>query len=385
MGGLPNRAVGRPQPKLEESPPWPEDRKVGFAVVGLGKFAMGQIIPAFGESKAAKLVAVVSGSPEKAQRVAAQHGIGPDGIYDYSNFDRIAQNPKVEVVYVILPNSLHPEFTTRAFQAGKHVLCEKPMANTPEECQRMIDAGRRAGKKLMIAYREQYEPHNLEVMRRIRAGELGDLRVISTDNGRHADPKDPADQWRLQKSLAGGGALPDVGIYGLNAQRYLSGEEPVEVRGWIDSPEGDPRFREVEDVTCWQLRFPSGLIANGSTSYSYQDASRFEILGTKARVTMDPAAEYDGHRVMVKDQKGQQQLAIQEVNQMAREIDHMAKAVRNNTEVKTPGEEGMQDVRLIHAIYESARTGQAVKINWTYKRRIDAAQADKDEQPKPPG
>ena len=146
----------------------------------------------------------------------------------------------------------------RAFKAGKHVFCEKPMAVTVEECETMISAGREAGRKLMVAYRAQFEPHNVEAVRKVRDGEIGALRLVTSDHGRILDPKDPADQWRMVKSLAGGGSLYDIGIYSLQAARYLTGEEPVEVFGQIANTKGDPRFREVEDRVAFQLRFPSG-------------------------------------------------------------------------------------------------------------------------------
>lgn len=207
-----------------------DQKKIGFAIVGLGKFATEQMMPAFKETKHARIVALVSGSPDKAARLAREYGVESKNIYNYQNFDTIRDNPDVDVVYVVLPPALHADFTVRAARAGKHVLSEKPMAPTVAECQRMIDACREAGKKLMVAYRAQYEPFNLDAMARIRRGELGKLLQITADHGRIVDPVgDKADTWRVVQKMAGGGSLMDIGVYSLNAARYLTGEEPTEI------------------------------------------------------------------------------------------------------------------------------------------------------------
>ena len=156
-------------------------------------------------------------------------------------------------------------------------------------------------------------------------------------------------------------------------QRYLTGEEPVEVRAQIENPPQDPRFCEVEDVVAWQLRFPSGLLANGTSSYSYVDTSHFEVIGTQARITMDPATPYRGNRLLIRTAEGEHEPRLQPVNQFAREMDHLSEAIMRGTEVTTPGEEGLQDVRLMLAIYQSARTGRPVPTDWGYRRRIDPA------------
>ena len=373
---IPDKAIGRPQPVLQKKPPIPESEKLGFAVVGLGQLALGEILPAFAESRMSKLVALVSGNPEKAKKTAARSGVRPDAIYDYGGFDRIAQDDRIDVVYIVLPNALHADFTVRALKAGKHVLCEKPMAVSVEQCRQMIAAAEQAKRKLMIAYRAQYEPYSLDAMRRIRSGELGDLQMISTDNGRTADPSDPADQWRLLHDLAGGGSLMDIGIYGLNGARYLSGEEPAEVRAQIFNRPDDHRFAQVEDVVAWQLRMPSGLIVNSSCGYSYERTSRFDVLGTKARLTMDPATEYHEHKTVISTGGAKNQPQIMERNQFAAEMDHLANAIKEGRPVKSPGEEGMQDIRLMMAIYDAAKTGQPVKTDWRYVRAVDVASTD---------
>jgi hypothetical protein len=207
-------------------------RSVGYAVVGLGKLSLGQILPALKATKNAHLAALVSGKPEKARKVAAQYGLPESAIYTYENFDSIAKNPDVQVVYVVLPNAMHADFTIRAFKAGKHVLCEKPMAVKLEECERMIAAGKAAKRQLMIAYRCQYEPVNVTAMQMMRKGAVGTPRLVNAVMGKQTDLSDPSDVWRLDRTMSGGGALADMGIYGINATRYLLAEEPVDVRAW---------------------------------------------------------------------------------------------------------------------------------------------------------
>ncbi|GAA4357170.1 Gfo/Idh/MocA family oxidoreductase [Hymenobacter saemangeumensis] len=338
-------------------------KKLGFAIVGLGKFATEQIMPNFKDCQQARLTALVSGSPAKAKKLAAEYGIAEQNIYSYENFDSIKDNPDVDVVYIILPNGLHAEYTVRAAQAGKHVLCEKPMATTVADCEKMIAACKKAGRQLMIAYRAQYEPFNLNAIARIRKGELGKVRAITADHGRPVKPaEEKADVWRVDKKLAGGGSLMDIGIYSLNACRYLLGEEPVEVTALESSDKSDPRFKEVEDNIHFTLRFPSGVLATCTSSYSYESVKRGRVFGDKAWLDLDPLSDYYEHTLKVGSSKGETEPKIQEGNQFAAELDHMAECARTNTTPRTPGEEGLRDVRLILAIYEAARTGKAVTV-----------------------
>ncbi|RSK42172.1 Gfo/Idh/MocA family protein [Hymenobacter perfusus] len=338
-------------------------KKLGFAIVGLGKFAQEQMMPSFKDCKHARITALVSGSPDKAQKLAAEYGVEAKNIYSYDNFDSIKDNPAVDVVYIVLPVGLHAEYTVRAAKAGKHVLTEKPMANTPEDCQKMIEACKKANVKLMVAYRAQYEPFNLDAIARIRKGELGKVMQITADHGRIVDPTgDKADTWRIQKKLAGGGSLMDLGIYSLNAARYLTGEEPVEVTALEMSDKADPRFKEVEDRIHFTLRFPSGILATCTSSYSTEGVKRYRVFGQKAWLDLDPATDYYEHKMTIGDKDGQQQPKIKEGNQFAAEVDHMAECVLQNKTPKTPGEEGLKDIRLIMAIYEAARTGKKVKV-----------------------
>lgn len=353
--------TGRPMPRLEQEAPLPPDRRVGFAVVGLGKFALNQIIPSFGESRKARLAAVVSGDRAKAERVAAQYGAPHH--YTYENFDEVARNPAVQVVYVILPNIFHRPFAERAFRAGKHVLSEKPLATTSADARAMIAAARQAGRWLMTAYRAQYEGFNREAIRRVRAGELGPLRLITSDHGRPVKPEEPADEWRIRQALAGGGSLHDVGIYAVNAMRYLSGEEPAEAFATIASDPADPRFREVEDRVTWQFRMPSGLLTQGSSSYSFRETKRFTVFGEKATLRMDPATDYDLRRMwLAPEGETETEVLLPLRNQFAAMMDHMAESVLENRAPRTAGEEGLRDLLAIEAIHESARTGRWVRV-----------------------
>jgi predicted dehydrogenase len=349
--------------------------KVGFAVVGLGKLALGQIIPGLKVAKNAKLVAVVSGHPDKAKRVAAENGLPADAIYGYDDYDRIAKDPRIDVVYIVLPNSMHAEYTIRAFKAGKHVLCEKPMATSIKDAEAMIAAAKAADRQLMIAYRCHYEPQNLDIMRRLRSQSLGKPRLVNTTMGRQADPADPSDAWRLDEVMSGGGALADMGVYGVNAARYLLNEEPTSVRAWGHTDPADPRFRTTPDLIDWQFRFPSGAIANGSTSFAYAPTMAYEVVCEQGRLDADPAAFYGGNRLtVVKGGQPSPPIPAPDSDQFAREMDWMADVVRGKAPMVSTGEEGLQDMRLMKAILDSlAQDGTTIKTDWGYKRAVDPA------------
>lgn len=353
----------------------PSSDKVGFAIVGLGKLSLGQLIPGLKVARNARLAAVVSGHPDKARRVAAENGLPADAVYGYDDYDLIAKDPRIQVVYIVLPNGLHAEHTIKALKAGKHVLCEKPMATTVADAEAMIAAAKAANRQLMIAYRCHYEPLNLDVMRRLRARSLGRVRQINTTMGRQADPSDPSDAWRLDAALSGAGALGDMGVYGINAARYLLNEEPVAVQAWAWTDPADPRFKETQDLINWQFRFPSGVIANGSTSFSYATTMAFEAICERGRLVADPAAFYGGNRLtVVKGGPPQPPIPAPPGDQFAREMDWMADVVRGKAPMVSPGEEGLQDMRLMAAILESAaKDGATVRTDWGYRRAVDPA------------
>ncbi|MGI3778169.1 MAG: Gfo/Idh/MocA family protein [Janthinobacterium lividum] len=341
----------------------PPAKRLGVAVVGLGHLSLEQIIPGFASSKNVRLAALVSGERDKARAIAAQHGVDEKNLYDYAGFDRLKDNPDVDIVYIVLPNAMHAEFTQRAAQAGKHVLCEKPMATSVADAQRMVDACRAANRKLMIAYRLQYNPVHRQLITMTRAQEFGPVRVIQAANGQN----DAANgQWRQNRAMAGGGSLPDVGLYCLNAFRYLTGEEPIEVTGQLTQPKDDPRFREIEDVCAFTLRFPSGILASGLSDYSAHENRFLRVMGTEGWYGADPAFGYDNIVLQVGRRQGRSNLLEQRRfaphNQFATEMDAFAEAIRADKEPHTPGEEGLQDMRVIEAIYQAAAGGSPVKL-----------------------
>ncbi len=264
----------------------------------------------------------------------------------------------MDIVYVVLPNNMHAEFTSRAAQAGKHVLCEKPMATSVADAERMIAACRDAKRLLMIAYRMQYDPYHRELIRMARSGDYGPVRLIEAVNGQN---EASIPQWRHFRDQAGGGSLPDVGLYCLNAARYVTGEEPVEITARITQPKDDPRFREIEDICAFTLRFPSGVLASCTSGYSFHENRQLRVMMDGAWVDLDPAFAYENLAMRVGRNVGKanavEERRYSDHSQFAREMDHFAECVRTGRQPHTPGEEGLQDIRLIEAIYRAAQGG----------------------------
>ncbi|PZU08263.1 Gfo/Idh/MocA family oxidoreductase [Sphingomonas sp.] len=326
------------------------DRKVGYAIVGLGYYATQQIMPAFASCDRSRLVALVSGTPAKLDTFGDKYDIPASHRYSYGDFDRIRNNPDIDIVYVVLPNSLHAEYSIRAAQAGKHVMCEKPMAVSVAEGERMIAAFRQAGKKLMIGYRSRFEQYNRLAIDLARSGHVGPTRIITADHGFPIT----AGQWRLDRSLSGGGSLMDIGIYSLNAARYLTGEEPVEVSAIESTDRNDPRFRTVEDRINFLLRFPSGIEAVCVSSYSSSHNS-YRVTGTGGWIEMSPATPYAGQAMSIhRNGETTPRTLPPGKSQFAGQLDHLAECVINDTTPIVPGEEGLADLRVIEAIYRSA-------------------------------
>jgi predicted dehydrogenase len=343
----------------QQQVPDPPGKKLGWAVVGLGSLAINQILPAFAKCEKSKVVALVSGHPDKANKLALRYGVGAKNIYNYQNYDQLKNNPEVDIIYIVLPNGMHAEYTVRGFEAGKHVLSEKPMANTPADCQQMIDAGRKANRKLMVAYRCRYEPYNVEAIRMARQQDFGPVKVILADHGFSiGDPK----QWRLNKALAGGGSLMDIGIYSLQAARYISGEEPTEITAMTYTTPGDPRFKEVEETINFQLRFPSGILANCSSSYGYSNQNRYRAVTTRGWFELEPATIYSGLRMYVHHDNVTEERMLPVRDHFALEMDHMSSCVMEDKTPLTPGEEGLRDLTIMAGIYEAARTRNTVKL-----------------------
>jgi predicted dehydrogenase len=326
-------------------------RKTGYAVIGLGRIA-GHFMPAAHSTTNSQITALVSGHREKAERIAAEYGIAKNCIYSYENFDEIAHNPAVDAVYVALPNSMHAEYTMRAANAGKHVLCEKPMATNVADCEAMIAACKTAHVKLMIAYRCHYEPTNLRAIQLIREGALGQVQSIVSPFGFNIGFR----EWRLNKTLAGGGPLFDVGIYSLNACRYLTGEEPEITSAVASTIDHDGRFHDVEENVAWTMKFPSGVVASCNTTYGANMDGYYRVYGSKGWLQVDQAFVYEGLRLRA-DFGGKH---LDELNpardpsHFQAEAEHFSHCVQNGLDPQSPGEEGLRDMKYITQIYRAA-------------------------------
>jgi predicted dehydrogenase len=337
--------------------PAPPGRRLGYAVVGLGTLAIERILPAFSHCRRSQLAALVSGNRQKAAILADRYGLDHQSIYHYEQIDLLRSNPEVDVVYLVLPNSLHAEYAIRGAAAGKHVLCEKPMACTVAEGQQMIDACRMAGRQLMVAYRLRYEPYNQALIKIARDQELGPLRLVLADTGFELGAKE---QWRLNPALAGGGSLMDIGIYAVNAARYLTGEEPIEATVTELTTLAARPGGTLEDTVRFRLRFPSDVYALCTSSYG-SAFNRFSVVGAQGWAHLEPAYSYSGLRLRVcKNQPQDHDYPV--VNHFAAEMDHLSECALSGNQVSTPGEEALRDLRVIRAIYEAARTGVAAKI-----------------------
>ncbi len=328
-------------------------RKIGYCIVGLGRISMQHFMPACKTTQHAQVTALVSGHRDTAEKMAAEYNVPAQSIYSYQNYDEIANNKNIDAVYIALPNSMHAEYSIRAAKAGKHVFCEKPMATTVRDSHAMIDACKAANKKLMIAYRCQYEPTNLRAIQLIRDGKLGKIEAIESANGFNIK----AGEWRLNKKLAGGGPLMDVGVYSLNACRYLTGEEPVHLEGYSSVVDQDGRFNEVEENLSWTMKFPSGVVASCNTTYGASMPGFYRVHGSKGMLHVEPAFAYQGLHLKAQIQ-GEPPMdepnPAKDPSQFVREADYFAECILENKEPRTNGEEGLRDMRLMAKIYQSA-------------------------------
>ena len=325
---------------------------VGYAAVGLGTIS-DIFMRACTQSRRAKVTALVTGHPDtKGVRYSEMYGVPKTSIYTYDLFDRIIDNKDVDAVYIGLPNSMHCEYTVRAARAGKHVLCEKPMAISSTECREMIDACQKANVKLMIAYRIHHDPTWIQAVEIVKSGKLGQLESFQ---GSFLGQKS-AGEWRLSKKLGGGGALMDLGIYPLNAIRHVAGEEPTDFTAVVATRDQSGRFSEVEQSMEWTMKFPSGIIASCGCSYGQLGPCSLSINGEKGYLVMEPAFFYDGAHLRGEvggkpiDQLGSGKQPFQFVL----EAEHFADCIRNNKEPESPGEEGLKDMLAIEAIYKAA-------------------------------
>ncbi|WP_114939081.1 Gfo/Idh/MocA family protein [Mucilaginibacter endophyticus] len=327
------------------------------AILGLGGYG-GMVAEAMRSCTKAKFVGLISGTPSKIKTWQAKYGIPEKNCYNYQNFDNIKNNPDIDAVYVITPNGLHRDFVLRVAAAGKHAICEKPMAVNAKEGQEMVDACKKANVKLLVGYRMHFEPKTLEVIRMRQSGEFGKIRFFQGQCGfTIGDPT----QWRLNKQLAGGGSMMDIGIYAINGSRYMIGEEPI----WVTAQETktDPvKFKEgVDETIQFQFGFPSGAVASCLSTYNMNNLDRFFLDGDKGFAEMQPSTGYGPIRGRTHLGELNQPVTTHQTVQM----DEMAEIIFNNKKPVVPvdGEEAVKDLKLIDAIYQAVKTGKKVEVS----------------------
>ena len=333
-----------------------DGKKLGVALVGLGNYATNQLAPALQQTKFCRLAGIVTGTPEKAEKWSQQYGIPKQNIYNYQNFDDIKNNPDIDIVYVVLPNSMHAEFTIRAAKAGKHVICEKPMALNVKECQAMIKACDEAKVHLSVGYRLYFEPHHLEMKRLGNEKVYGAVKMIESSLGfSMADPK----VWRLNKDLGGGGAIMDLGVYCIQGARRTIGELPTAVtaQGVVRD---EKVFKGIYEMVMFQMEFPGGAVSNSTTTYTTYIDRLYATTGYQW-FTLEPS--YNATGATGNSSEGKISFptpAFQQINQM----DAFAQGVIDNKKALASGEEGMIDLKIIEAIKRSADTGRKITIDW---------------------
>lgn len=333
-----------------------EDKKLGVALVGLGNYSTNQLAPALLQCKQCYLAGIVTGTPEKAEKWSKQYNIPKQNIYNYQNFDEIQNNPAIDIIYVVLPNSMHAPFTIRAAKAGKHVICEKPMALNVKECEQMIQACQEAKVHLSIGYRLYFEPHHLEMRRLGTEKTLGGVKMLESSLGfQMADPQ----SWRLNKDLGGGGAIMDLGVYCIQGARRTLGELPTSVtaQGYVRD---EAVFKGIYEMMMFQMEFPSGAISNSTTTYtSYID--RLYVTTGYRWFGLEPSYNATGAKGSTSEGKMEfETLPFQQITQM----DNFADCILKGKKSTASGEEGLIDLKIIEAIKLSAAKGKKVNLKW---------------------
>lgn len=341
------------------SPPKSKDARVGYAIVGIGKLSAEELIPAARISKNAYIAALVTSEEDKGEAFARAFDLTADDVYSYDEFEQLSERDDVEAVYIVLPNSLHLEYVRRAAAMGKHILCEKPLGMDADEAQAMVAACQKAKVLLMTAYRCQYTPEHWAARDAVQDGKIGDVRLLQSV---HVQVEDDPSAWRLKKDLAGGGPLVDIGIYSVNIIRFVLGREPEWVFAHQFQLPKDARFKEVETSVSVMLGFEHGVTATIQTSYDALKTTSLRVMGNKGSVLMEPAFTYDSLSLTVATEEGDFQPRFPEYDQFSLEFDHFATCIRQGKTPWTPGEEGVQDHIVMDAIYESARSGEVVRL-----------------------
>ncbi|OXA76307.1 Predicted dehydrogenase [Flavobacterium aquidurense] len=342
-------------------------KKLNVALCGLGVYA-DLVAKGIQVSEYCTLAGIVTGTPSKAAQWKSQYNIPEKNIYNYQNFDEIIKNKDIDLVYVILPNGLHKEFVIRAAKAGKHVITEKPMAITVKDCEEMIKACDDNKVQLALGYRLHYEPTHLEIKRLGQEKVLGQVRFIEASLGYQIhDPRDTKstvnlndrNEWRLNKKLSGGGPLMDLGIYCIQASRYILGEEPIAVTAQFGTIHNKQIFSETEESISWQMEFPSGALSSCNTTVSY-NVDRLYASADEGFFELSPALSYGPYEG--KSSKGPLKFPV--INQQQTQMDEIAKVLLENKKLPNhiTGEEGLKDIKVINAIYKAAETGKKVSL-----------------------
>ncbi len=339
-----------------------KDRRVGFAVVGLGSIAQSSVLPAFARAKSAKLVALVSRDQKKAARLARTY----KGVASYSQKDYAAclANPAVDAIYIATPQGEHAALTIQAARAGKHVLCEKPLAAMVQQSASMVRACHENKVLLMTAYRKYFEPSTLFLKQLIQNGDLGRIDTIHTSFSELHVPGTSI-AWLLNSKLAGGGPLMDLGIYCINTSRWLVSEDPVEVsaQSWKNDA---VRFHQVEEGITFRMRFPSGVVVQGSSSYGATMSSFIYIQGTKGWICVTPVFDFNEERRLTGTIQGRSiQKSFKVTDEFAPELDAFAFAIQKKTKIAPDGVQGHRDMIILRSIYDAARRGKRVTIRYT--------------------
>ena len=338
-------------------------KRIRYAVVGLGHIAQVAILPAFAQAQQnSTLAALVSDDPQKLRKLSRRYGVRR--ICGYDDADELFESGEVDAVYITLPNSMHREYTERAARAGLHVLCEKPMAVTSQDCERMIEVTRQNDVKLMIAYRLHFERANLEAGEMAHSGTLGDLRFFTSSFSMQVAPEN----FRSSRKL-GGGPLYDIGIYCINAARAAFAAEPTEVLATAITRR-DQRFKEIPETVAAVMKFPQERVASFTCSFGGADRSAYEIVGTKGSITLDPAYEYaQGVEYELRLGKRKRVTRYEKSDQFAPELLYFSDCILRDTEPEPSGEEGIADVRVIEALNRSIETGKWVSPELPQRKR----------------
>ncbi|MBC3788070.1 Gfo/Idh/MocA family protein [Spirosoma utsteinense] len=334
----------------------PKPKKLGVALVGLGNYATRQLAPALLETKDCYLAGIVTGSPDKAKAWSTTYNIPPKNSYSYQTFDQIRNNPDIDIIYVVLPNFMHAEYTIRAAQAGKHVICEKPMAMNAAEARQMIDACRKAGVQLSVGYRLYFEPHHLEMRRMAAEKQFGAVKVIESGLGFTVPGPD---SWRLDRRIGGGGAIMDLGVYAIQGARRTINEDPISVTAQAFTFD-KVHFKDIHETVFWQFEFPGGTVAHCSTTYSsYVD--RLYATCERGWFKLEPAFNATGAQGV--SSSGPMDLPSPQYQQIA-QLNAFSQSIRQKTIPEASGEEGWKDMKLIGAILQAADTGRKISIDW---------------------